>query len=54
MTPDMWAGIIRTLLATGGGILVAKGLVDDGTMQAVVGAVVTIVTAVWSVLSKKK
>jgi hypothetical protein len=53
MTGEQVGGIVRALLSAIGGYLVGKGLVDEGTMTAVVGAGVTIVTAVWSVLSKR-
>lgn len=46
-------GILRTVLAAAGGILVTKGYLDDATLQQVVGAVIAIIAAVWSVISKK-
>lgn len=53
MTLDQFAGIVRALAAAAGGYLVGMGMVDEQTAAAVGGAVVTIATAVWSVLSKK-
>lgn len=47
-------GIIRTILASVGGILVTKGYVDDATLQACIGALITLGTGVWSVVQKKK
>ena len=54
MSPEQVAGLVRALLAAVGGFLVSKGLVDDSTLQAVAGAVATLVTAVWSFVAKKK
>lgn len=53
MTAEQLAGVARTVLATVGGILVSKGYVDNATMTAVVGAVVTLGTAGWSVYAKR-
>jgi hypothetical protein len=47
-------GLIRHALTFVGGIIVAKGLVDESLIQEVTGAAMTILGAVWSILSKKK
>jgi hypothetical protein len=47
-------GIARTLLACAGGILVARGYLDNATMVALSGALVTIGTGAWSIISKRK
>lgn len=47
-------GIVRTILASVGGVLVTKGYVDDATLQACIGAVITLGTGIWSVVQKKK
>lgn len=46
-------GVVRTILAFVAGIAVTKGYIDDATATAVVGAIVTIGTAVWSIVEKK-
>ena len=46
-------GLIRHVLTFVGGILVTKGLIDDATSLEIVGGIVTIVGAAWSVFSKK-
>lgn len=46
-------GVVRTILAFGAGILVSKGYIDEATGTALVGAIVTIGTAIWSVVEKK-
>lgn len=46
-------GIVRTVLAALGGLAVGKGWIDNETMIAMVGAIVTIGTGVWSVFQKR-
>jgi len=46
--------LIRHILSAAGGYLVAKGLVSADQLPEVIGAVITIVAAVWGYLSKKK
>ena len=52
-TREQALGIVRHVLTFGSGLVVAKGLVDEATAQAVIGAVLAVVGAVWSVKSKK-
>lgn len=54
MTGEQIWGVVRTLLAFGGGFIVSKGYIDDATLTAVIGALGTIFIAGWSVYSKKK
>ena len=53
MTSEQFAGIIRAILAAGGGYFVGQGIVDNETMMSVVGALVTLATAGWSFWAKK-
>ena len=53
MNADQIAGILRTILAAGGGYLVSRGWLDNATMMAIVGALVTLATAGWSVWAKR-
>lgn len=53
MNMDQIGGIIRTILAAGGGYLVSKGYLDNATMLSLVGAIVTIITGAWSVYAKR-
>jgi multisubunit Na+/H+ antiporter MnhF subunit len=53
MTSEELAGILRAVLAALGGVLVTKGYLDNATMLAIVGAIVTIAVAAWSVWQKK-
>jgi hypothetical protein len=53
MNKEQIMGIIRHTLTFVGGILVIKGLTTEAVAQEVIGAVLTAVGAVWSVLSNK-
>lgn len=46
-------GIIRTVLAAGFAYLAGKGLIDGAMADTLATAVVTVIVAVWSVMSKK-
>ena len=45
-------GILRAALAAGGGYLVGKGVIDTSMVEPISGAIITIIVAIWSVLSK--
>ena len=53
MNKEKVLGLLRHTLTFVGGVLVAKGIVDETMLAEVVGAFVTIVGGVWSVLVKK-
>jgi hypothetical protein len=53
MTKEMVWGVARAVLAAGGGYLVAKGMIDSGTLETVLGAIGTIFAASWSIWAKK-
>lgn len=46
-------GVVRTILAAAGGVLVGKGYIDSETAVALAGAIATIAAAAWSVKSKR-
>lgn len=50
---DKILGVARAVLAAGAGYLVGKGYIDQGMADQLVGAVLLISTAIWSVVSKK-
>jgi len=52
MNKDQVLGIIRHTLTFVGGFLVTKGLLEAGLMTEIIGGVVTLVGAVWSVVAK--
>jgi hypothetical protein len=53
MTKDQILGIVRHGLTFVGGILIAKGLISEGTSQEIIGMVITLTGAVWSVIKNK-
>lgn len=53
MTSEQFAGIVRAILAAGGGYFVGQGIIDNATMMTIVGALVTLATAGWSYWVKK-
>lgn len=53
MTGEQLWGILRTILAAGGGVAVGKGWIDNETLTALLGGLGTIFVAVWSFKSKK-
>lgn len=53
MNGDQIGGIIRALGAAIGGILVAKGYLDNDTMNAAIGAMATLGVTVWSVYTNQ-
>ena len=54
MNMEMVLGLVRHLLTFGGGFVVAKGWLDEGSVTEVVGAAITIIGSVWSVFQKKE
>jgi len=46
-------GIVRHGLTFIGGVLVAKGLLDDGIAAEIIGGIMTMVGGIWSVIDKK-
>ena len=49
---DKVLGVVRAILTAGAGYLVGKGLIDQGTADQIVGALIVIGTALWSWKSK--
>ncbi len=52
MSVEVWMGFVRHLLTMMGGVLIAKGWLDESTMPELLGAVMTIVGFVWSYMQK--
>ena len=53
MSKDMVWGVVRAILAAGGGYVVGTGVIDNGTMNDILGAVGVLFAAGWSIWSKK-
>lgn len=54
LTQEQVLGIVRHALTFVGGIAVMKGLVDDTMVTEIIGAAVTLVGAIWSIVVKNK
>jgi hypothetical protein len=46
-------GIVRHVLTFVGGMLILKGVLDESTLNEIIGAAVTLSGGIWSILSKK-
>ena len=49
MNNDQVTGVIRAILAAAGGLLVQRGYVDDQTLTTIIGAIMTLGAAAWSI-----
>jgi hypothetical protein len=54
LTKEQLLGIIRHTLTFVGGIVVARGLVDETLVTEVIGGVLTLTGAIWSIFAKNK
>ena len=54
MSKEQILGVVRHTLTFIGGFLVTKGLIEESMLQEVLGAVVTLLGGVWSIVAKKK
>jgi hypothetical protein len=54
MNKEQVLGTIRHTLTFIGGILVTKGYVDETTIEAITGGIITLVGLVWSTIIKNK
>ena len=52
LTKEQVLGIIRHTLTFVGGILITKGLVDETTATEIIGGVITLTGAIWSIVAK--
>lgn len=46
--------ISRHILTTIGGVMVAKGIIDQGSAEIVIGGLSGIIGVIWSIFDKKK
>ena len=53
LTLDQTLGIVRHVLTGLGTLLVYKGVLSVDNMELIVGSVLTIVSVIWSIKSKK-
>jgi hypothetical protein len=52
LTKEQLLGILRHTLTFVGGILIAKGLIDEATATEIIGGVITLTGTIWSVIAK--
>jgi hypothetical protein len=53
MKREMVLGIIRHTLTFVGGIFITKGLIDESTLQTLIGSSITLIGTIWSIVIKK-
>ncbi|TCR60925.1 hypothetical protein [Bosea sp. BK604] len=53
-TMEQFWSLVRTLLQTAGAALVTRGYMDDGSMQMIVGATMTLLTTGYSLYIRRK
>jgi len=54
MNKEQVLGIVRHALTFIGGVLVTKGLIDESTLTEVIGGVITLTGAIWSIVIKNQ
>jgi hypothetical protein len=54
MTLEKTLGIVRHALTFGGGFLVTSGYLTELTLDTGIGALITLIGVIWSVIDKNK
>ena len=54
MSKEQILGIVRHALTFIGGILIMKGILDEGTWTEVSGGAITLAGTIWSIIDKNK
>lgn len=54
MNKDQVMGLVRHGLTFIGGIVLSKGLVEESTLTEIIGAISTLIGAIWSISEKAK
>lgn len=54
LTKEQVLGIVRHALTFIGGIVVMRGLADEAVVTEVIGGVLTLTGAIWSIVAKNK
>lgn len=54
MNTDQIQSIIRTLLTSGGAYLVTKGIINNGQLQEIIGAILALGSVAWSLWQKRE
>lgn len=51
--PTWLQALVRHGLTTLGGVLIAKGVLDEGLVNELIGAVMTVLGVLWSLIDKR-
>ena len=51
---ELFGTVLRTVLKVGGGALVAKGVIAEGALEEIIGAVLTLFGIGWGIWEAKK
>ncbi len=54
MNKEKILGIVRHVLTFVGGVVVAKGLATEAMSMEIIGATMTLIGGIWSIISKNK
>jgi uncharacterized membrane protein YphA (DoxX/SURF4 family) len=54
MKKEQLLGVVRHVLTFVGGILIANGLASEALSQELVGATITLIGGIWSIVEKNK
>ena len=54
MDKDMIIALVRHSLTFIGGLLIMKGLIDENALQEVIGSAMSLTSAIWMIVNKKK
>jgi len=54
MTKEQVLGVFRHVLTFVGGIIMAKGLIDEALVNEIIGTIVTVIGTTWSIVTKPR
>jgi len=54
MNKQQVLGIVRHVLTFGAGFLIAKGKLEPGAAESLIGGLLTVIGGVWSIISPEK
>lgn len=53
LSKEQVLGIVRHVLTFAGGIVLTQGLVDQALLDTIIGSSITLIGAIWSIVSKR-
>jgi hypothetical protein len=54
MTKEKVLGIVRHILTFVGGVIVAKGFIQETASEELIGGIMTLIGVLWSIIDKNK